>query len=240
MRLLSENFSHYPIEAVVQWQEMRIYKYLHSCLVIEENGKRLLIDPGAFSFVEGMLKPQDIGPVDAILLTHQHLDHYYPDALKIILALHSAPIFTNAEIAALAKQQGIDCHVMNPGEIREVEGFIIEAFQAPHGAVPAAIPENTAFRINKKILHSGDSIEVPFEAVRGTEVLALPVAAPWSRLVDVIAFAHAIQPKIAIPVHDAILKDFMLERVYAMCKAKLEEQGIAFRPLASTAEFVET
>ena len=72
---------------------MKIYKYLHSCLVLEENGKRLLIDPGAFSFLEGLLKPEDIGPVDAILLTHQHLDHYYPDALKIILGLRAARLF---------------------------------------------------------------------------------------------------------------------------------------------------
>ena len=218
---------------------MRIYKYLHSCLVLEENGKRLLIDPGAFSFVEGLLTPEDIGPVDTIVLTHQHLDHYYPEALKIILGLRPAPVLTNKEIAGLAKQGGIDCEVIRPGETREHEGFAIEAFTAPHGAVPAAIPENTAFRVNGKFLTTGDSTELSVDAVRGTEVLALVVTAPWSRLVDALEFAYAVQPKIVIPVHDAILKDFMLERVYAMCKAKLGEKGIEFRPLAPRTEFLE-
>lgn len=32
---------------------MRVSKYIHSCLLIESDGDRLLIDPGKFSFSDG-------------------------------------------------------------------------------------------------------------------------------------------------------------------------------------------
>lgn len=42
-----------------------------------------------------------------------------------------------------------------------------------------------------------------------------------------------LQPKIVIPIHDTIIKDFMLQRMYdLMLKPILEQQGIRFKPLA--------
>jgi L-ascorbate metabolism protein UlaG (beta-lactamase superfamily) len=61
---------------------MQIKKYLHSCILIEESGKKLLFDPGAFVFIEGKFKPEEIVPVDVVVVTHSHPDHFFPEALK--------------------------------------------------------------------------------------------------------------------------------------------------------------
>lgn len=209
---------------------MIIRKYLHSCLLVEEKGKRLLIDPGAFSFVEKKLKPEDLGPVDAILLTHKHPDHYFPEALKALHRMRPARIICSDEIGALLKQDGLPCEPIKPGGKMEVAGFKVEAFDAPHGELPVEVPHNMAYFINGKLVHPGDSFEA--RPPKGCEVLALPIAGPWATVKAAMDFARSLKPKHVIPIHDAIIKDFMLERMYdLMLKPSLEKAGIAFHPL---------
>ena len=209
---------------------MTIKKYLHSCIPIEDNGKRLLIDPGSFSFIEKFITPADIGGVDVIIYTHKHLDHYDPTILKELMSLKEAVIVSNAEIAELLAKDGFTSEIMHEGESKDVAGFQIDAYSAPHGQIPAEIPHNLAYMINKTLLHPGDSLEVQDLPV--VPVLALPIAAPWLRAVDSIAFAKDIKPQHVIPIHDTIVKDFMLERMYSgMIGPKLEKEGIAFHPL---------
>ncbi len=211
---------------------MIIKKYLHSCILVEENGKRLLIDPGLFSFVENKLKPEDIGAVDVILLTHKHPDHYYPEALKILARQSDVKILTNSEIAGLLKNENLGCEVVRHSEIYKAADFTIQAFDATHGPIPVATPHNIAFLINNSFLHPGDSLSVP--ASVACDVVALPVSAPWLRLVDALEWARQMKPRKVIPIHDAIMKNFMLERIYAMSKENLEKAGISFHPLTLT------
>lgn len=208
---------------------MSIKKYLHSCLLLEESGRRLLIDPGSFSFIEKRIAPEDIGGVDVILITHKHPDHYWPEALKIITGLKPAPILAHKEICTLLKEEGLACKPIAAGDVKEVAGFTIEAFEAPHGPIAAELPQNLAFLINKTLLHPGDSLDI--EGITSCKVLALPITAPWLRLVDALDFAQKLKPEVVTPIHDAIMKDFMLERVYQMCDAKLSEWGITFKPI---------
>ncbi len=212
---------------------MTIRKYLHSCICIEENGKRLLIDPGNFSFAEGFLKPEDIGPVDVIVYTHSHPDHYYPEALKVLLALNGATIIiANHEIGALLKHEGTQSHLMSAGERCEVAGFTIEAFAAPHGPVPVEPPLNLAYRINNTVLHPGDSFAV--SGVSDCPVLALPMMSPWGRLVDALAFVDRLKPNSIVPIHDAFVKDFMLRPMYERNALRFKNLGIDFHPLGLT------
>lgn len=213
---------------------MMIKKFLHSCVLVEEGGKRLLIDPGRFSFIEGTLTPADIGPVDVIIFTHKHLDHYDPVALKEFQKMKRCTIVTHHDISDALSQEGFSHERIEAGQTASVEGFAITAFPAPHGPIPTEIPHNLAYGINGQLLHPGDSFSVP--EMTGYEVVAMPVIAPWARLVDALAFAQRLSPQTVIPIHDAILKEFMLERIYDMCGKKLEEHHIAFRPLSPADE----
>lgn len=208
---------------------MKIQKFLHSCILIENAGKRLLIDPGAFSFIEKQITPKDIGPVDCILLTHKHLDHYFPEAIEEFCAMRPdihTPIIANEEICALIKQQHLSADIIREGETRIVEGFKIHALKAPHEPIPAECPHNLAFVINDKLLHPGDSLHTSAEC----DLLFLPIAGPWCRLIDAIEFAEKIKPKKIIPIHDAIIKDFMIERMYQLCENKVKSFA-SFHPL---------
>jgi len=144
---------------------IKISKYLHSCVLIKEGENRLLIDPGFFSFVEQKIKPEDIGDADIILLTHKHLDHYYPEALKVI-SKSGAKIICNREISEIAKTDGLISETIENGETIAVNNFSIKAISARHGDIPASVPENSAYFINGKILHPGDSFAVGAEEAR--------------------------------------------------------------------------
>ena len=49
---------------------MKITKFGHSCLLVEEGGARILLDPGKYSILQN-----NVENVDAIVITHEHQDH---------------------------------------------------------------------------------------------------------------------------------------------------------------------
>ena len=54
---------------------MELIKYGHACVVLEQDGRRLVIDPG-------MLTPEDaLAGADGVLVTHEHADHFAPEKL---------------------------------------------------------------------------------------------------------------------------------------------------------------
>ena len=61
---------------------MRLTKFGHSCLLVEEQGARMLLDPGTLS--DGF---EELQGLTAILYTHQHADHLDPARLPGLLAL---------------------------------------------------------------------------------------------------------------------------------------------------------
>lgn len=210
---------------------LTIQKYLHSCLLLKKNGRRLLIDPGSFSFRPGELTPEDVGQVDAILISHQHADHFDPAILKQFMEMGPTPIWTIREIGDLLAKEGIPYELVEPGQKYQISGFAVDVYAAEHGALPIPIPDNVAYHIDSTLLHPGDSYEV--QGLESAKVLALPIAGPWSRLVDALEMVDRLEPEVVVPIHDAIIKDFMLERIYGTLKTVLDERGILFRPLNS-------
>ena len=63
---------------------MRITKFGHACVRIEHDGVTVVVDPGVFTDVEA------VDGADAVLITHEHFDHYVPDHLRAT----DAPIWT--------------------------------------------------------------------------------------------------------------------------------------------------
>jgi len=45
---------------VFKEKQMRITKYIHSCLLIENESDKILFDPGLFSFVEGKVSRRNL------------------------------------------------------------------------------------------------------------------------------------------------------------------------------------
>ena len=209
---------------------MKITKFLHSCVLVEKNGRKLLIDPGDMSFFEKKIFPEDIGGVDVILFTHRHRDHFYPEALQSILCIKTAMVLTHEEIGKELQELKITYTPIAAGEEKTVEGFRVEALGASHGpGGKAPLPHNLGYRIDGTLLHPGDCVTLEnVEAV----VLALPAIGSWMRFPEAVVFAERVKPQYVIPIHDVLIKDAFLERVYDYYREPLENKGVSFRPLA--------
>lgn len=218
---------------------MRITKYIHSCLLIEKGGDRLLFDPGKFSFVEGLVKPEQFRDLTAIILTHYHPDHVDDAALKKIVAGNpSAVVLVNSEIQQKLARQDIATELQETGR-RAVGAFTVEAFAAPHAPLlDSPSPRNTAYLIDDLLMNPGDSFAAAIEAKKGTAVLALPIMAPWSTEITVAEFARRMAPRQIIPVHDGYAKDFFRRQRYENFAKHFSREGIEFHALAEPGDSV--
>ncbi len=217
---------------------MKISKFIHSCILLKEGNEQLLIDPGNYTFLEGLVKPDDFTGIKTILITHNHADHYDLAAIAAILAKNpEAKIYANSEMARVLTEADLSAGVLESGKM--VRGnFEIEAFETPHEQVLSPAPANTAFIINGKFMHIGDSLSSRiFE--HEVQVIALPVAAPWMTDVMAFDFSKHVRPERFIPVHDGYLKEFFNARKYGIWEKAFGEQGIKFDPLSKPGEFIE-
>ncbi len=91
---------------------MKITKLGHCCLIIEDQGKRILTDPGTYSTLQNEVKN-----IDIVLITHEHADHYHLDSLKIVLQNNpNAKIITNSTVGALLEKEGISYSILEHGQ----------------------------------------------------------------------------------------------------------------------------
>src|SRR4051812_25886446 len=100
---------------------MRITKFGHSCIRIEHDGHTVVVDPGGFT------QPEAVDGVDAVLVTHEHPDHYQPAHL----ARTEAPVFTIEAVAKRIRDEAPGVAerltVVAPGESFEAAGLPVRA-----------------------------------------------------------------------------------------------------------------
>ncbi len=211
---------------------MRITKYIHSCLLLEEAGEKLLFDPGKFSFVEGLVKPDIFGDVSTIVVTHSHPDHVDIEILKQIVTQSNATVVANSQVASKLQAQQIDVTVLESG-VGQFGAFTLQAIPAQHAAILAnELPHNTAFLVNGRVLNPGDSFNAALQEFQGIELLILPVMAPWLTELAAADFASKLKPQQVLPVHDGYAKAFFLKQRYEAYGPYFEKLNIVFHPLA--------
>lgn len=197
---------------------MRLIKYVHSCVALEHDGHRLVIDPGSFG------SPESLDGAHAVLVTHGHVDHLDPDLLRARLA--DDPLLevrTTAEVAeVLAAPDQV--HVVRSGEEFTAAGLTVRTVGDTHAPIHPEItaPANVGFLVTgggTSVFHPGDALTVPEEPV---DVLLVPVFGPWSRMSDLVDWIRAVRPARAIAIHDAGLNDGVGQ---AMVTGFLGERG---------------
>jgi L-ascorbate metabolism protein UlaG (beta-lactamase superfamily) len=221
------------------WKAMRVYKFIHSCLVVEEGGDKILFDPGMFSFMEGQVTPDAFRDVGTIIVTHNHPDHMDVAALKKIVELSGAKVITNSETKDACTKEGIEAMVLEEGSYQSKD-FTIRAVPANHEKILApTLPQNTAYIINESFLNPGDSFAPLPSTLRGIKALALVVAAPWTTEVTTAEFAETIAPQMVIPVHDGYVKSFFQKMRYDNYDRYFSTKGIKFQRLFGPGDGVE-
>lgn len=178
---------------------MKITKYEHACLLVEDEGKKLVIDPGNFSASLGV--PEN---VVAIVITHAHMDHLDKTYLEQLLnANPAAKIFSTESVATELTDNPVT--VVRAGDEQQIEPFLLHFFGGQHALIHESIPraENIGVMVNNTLYYPGDSLVKPDS--KSVPVLALPINAPWMRIGEAMDFLTAIKPRRVFPTHDSLM-----------------------------------
>ncbi len=178
---------------------MRVTKQEHACLILESAGKMLVIDPG--SFTTALV---GLNNVVAIVITHEHADHWTADQLARILERSpEARIYGPAGVAIATA--GFDVTTVKDGDAIDAEPFTLRFFGEKHAVIHSSIPvvDNVGVLVNDALYYPGDSFTVP-EGV-AVDVLAVPVGAPWLKIAEAMDFVLAVRPRRAFATHEMVL-----------------------------------
>ena len=177
---------------------MRLTKYPQSCLLVEVGDQRLLIDPGVF--LSARFDLDELGRLDAVLVTHRLADHLDPDLLTP-LREQGIPLYGNADVLALTGPEGTH-------EVRSGRPFTVGDVEVvPHDLDHVVLvdgspgPPNTGFLIDDTLLHPGDGIELTGVTA---PVLATPVAGPSISFHRAYRFVQQLGAQTVVPIHYAM------------------------------------
>lgn len=181
---------------------MRLTKLGHACVRIEDNGVRIVIDPGVFSAKDAL------DGANGVLVTHEHLDHLAPDVVIAAakanpdLRVWTAPDVAAGPLAELAAQVVAVRH----GDTFDVEGVEVNVYGERHAEIHRDFPppQNVAFRVGGQAFHPGDSFTVPEDP---TPILLAPSGGPWLRVAELIDLVRDVAPKKVYFIHDAVLTE---------------------------------
>lgn len=174
---------------------MKVTKYPQSCLVLEGDGGRILIDPGTIAMNAYSL--DDYGEIEAVLYTHQHADHYDERYVDELLD-RGATLYGNADVCEkIGGGRGTE---VTDGETFEVAGFEVTPRDLPHVEMVDGSPgpPNTGFVVDGTLFHPGDGAEI-----EGLQVanLALPIAGPSISFRTAYRFTESLGAELVIPIH---------------------------------------
>lgn len=172
---------------------MKVTRYFQSCLLIEEDGARILIDPSG----QEKNRLNEFGKLDAVLYTHEHGDHFDAGLAQTFVEQGIAPVYANQSTAKQIKASKTE---VSDGQEFSVNGVKIKAIELPHCLMPdgSTGPQNTGYLVNGKLFHPGDGKEL---AGLRVDNLALPIIGPDVSPRDAFDFAKQVQAKKAIPIH---------------------------------------
>ncbi|SFI42535.1 L-ascorbate metabolism protein UlaG, beta-lactamase superfamily [Nocardioides psychrotolerans] len=187
---------------------MRITKLGHACVRIEHDGAVVVLDPGVFTEAEA------VDGATAVLITHEHPDHYLPAHLRAC----DAPVFTVAAVAARIREDAPDLlervTVVGPEERFDV-GVPVRAVGELHAVIHPDYPRfsNSGYVLSlgdTSVYHPGDALTLPGQPV---DLLLAPVSAPWLKMSEAVDFVRAVGAPRSLGIHDRVYSEAGLAMV---------------------------
>ncbi len=180
---------------------MKIIKYPQSCLMIETNNKKILVDPGSLKYQDAFLtKWQE---ADVILVTHKHFDHIYPEVLKSL----NIPIYSTKEVQDTYPE--LDINIVKENDILTFGDIKVEVVRAIHGFNPllkkgGEVFENVGYIIDDgkhRLYITSDTIS--FNNDYKADIVALPTTAHGITMsaYEAALWAKDMRAKLVLPVH---------------------------------------
>ncbi|GGR97973.1 MBL fold metallo-hydrolase [Streptomyces aureoverticillatus] len=181
---------------------IKLTKKSHACVRLEKDGRLLVIDPGGFS------EDDAAAGADAVLVTHEHPDHFDEGRLRAALEANpAAEIWTLASVAdQIAAAFPGRVHTVGHGDTFTAAGFDVQVHGELHAVIHPDLPRvtNVGFLVDGAVFHPGDAFTVP---ERPVDTLMVPVMAPWNKIAEVIDYVREVKPRRAYDIHDALLTD---------------------------------
>jgi len=205
---------------------MRLTKLGHACVQITEDDRTIVIDPGSFSDASAAL-----ATADAVLITHEHFDHFDADALRAAMAERPAlQVWTSRVVAENLADLGGRVHQVGHGDAVTIAGFDVHVYGEDHEILHPDVPPipNTGFLVNGEVFHPGDALTVPSEPV---PTLCLPGNAPWLKVPELFSYTREVGPERAFVIHDGLLNDIGLKVMETVVANAGKELGREFRRL---------
>lgn len=183
---------------------MEIIHFGHSCVLLSTDSARLLFDPGAFS--NGFESAREL---DAILITHQHFDHLDGSRLPALVADNpNAALIVDEDTVPDIEKLGLTVTtVARPDDTFTFGNTTVTAVGGRHATIHPdfPVPTNAGYVVDDgAFYHPGDALFVPRQDI---DVLGLPMGAPWLKTSEAIDFLRAVGPRVAVPIHEAVLSE---------------------------------
>ncbi len=209
---------------------MRITKFGHACVRLEHDGRSIVLDPGMFT------DPSAVDGAGAVLITHEHPDHYVPDLLRRT----DAPVFTIAAVAERIREDAPDVFervtVVAPGESFD-PGIPVRVVGELHAVIHPEMPRffNSGYVVtgDLTVYHPGDSLTMPDEDI---DVLLVPSSAPWLKASEAVDFARAVKAPRNVAIHDRIYTEAAHGILEGHMNAFLPAAGQSYLRLADGAD----
>ncbi|MFW9966477.1 MAG: metal-dependent hydrolase [Candidatus Thorarchaeota archaeon] len=177
----------------------------HASFKIECGESVVYIDPW-LSGPTSPLKVEDVEEADVVLVTHDHGDHGYGDAIEICKETGAYFVAIN-ELGLRAKSEGVEnVHTLNIGGSVAIDDITVTLVHAFHSS---GIGAPTGFVIKfpcGTVYHAGDTgvfsdMEL-FGKMYGIDLLLIPIGSYYVCGPDEAAWAtRLVKPKIVIPIH---------------------------------------
>lgn len=187
---------------------MRLTKFGHACVRIEHADAVVVLDPGGFTQADA------VDGATAILITHEHPDHYDPGHLRAT----DAEIFTIEGVAARIREDAPDLverlTVVAPGSAFDV-GVTVDVVGFKHAVIHHDLPriDNSGYVLtvgDQRVYHPGDSLTLPETDV---DLLLAPISAPWLKVSEAIDFVRAVGAPRNLGIHDKVYSEVALGMV---------------------------
>jgi L-ascorbate metabolism protein UlaG (beta-lactamase superfamily) len=183
---------------------------------MEEQGKRLVIDPGKFS-----TSLPELSDVVGVVITHIHSDHFDETRVQNILKQNpEAQIFTVEQVAT--ELAGSPIKTVKAEQVETTGPFSLKFFGGNHELYEGF--QNIGVLVNDKLFHPGDSYAKPTMQIP-LEVLAAPASAPWLRVSEATQFIKDCSAKKVFPIHNALLSEIGESIHYRILSEAAQEAG---------------
>lgn len=211
---------------------MKITKFVHSCLLVENDGKKALVDPGNYSWGSGLVDQDMLKDIDYVLITHAHSDHIDETFASVINELSPNAVWyvTKSTKKLIQNLSGIQIELVSMlSDVRYIES---EHADLTHWG---GCEDHSSFVLFGDLLISGDCHTLT--SMHGASILAGAInGGPWGSIKSFLNMIDSMEdrPKVLLPLHDWHWNDQARDGFYARLPEVLEQFGVTFTPLKNT------